>query len=236
MVYSENNKEKIIKQFLPKVKHYALRYYHIVQSVLEVNDLISAGIKGLLEALNKYDPSKNVPLTSFIDYRIRGAILDEIRSMDVFSKEFRKKVENVKKAYKNFKNLGKEPTDEELAKSLNITYEELQEIYKSIRASEIISFDTLITMQDGDKLSILEVVSDGKSLFEEISLRQLKERLVVAIDQLSETEKLVISLYYYEELNMKEVAEILGVTLSRASQIHGKALIKLKSFLENEVF
>lgn len=235
MFYSEEEKERLIKQFLPKIKYYALRYYHIVQSVLELNDLISAGIKGLLEALNNYNPSMNVPLASFIDYRIRGAILDEIRSLDVFSKEFRKKIEDVKKAYRNLKQSGKEPTDEELAASLNITEKQLQEIYQSITASDIISLDAPLTGQNGDKLMALEVISDGKDIFEEINLRQLREKLASAIETLSETEKLVISLYYYEELNMKEIAHILGVSLSRVSQIHGKALLKLKNFLENQV-
>lgn len=235
MFYSEEEKERLIKQFLPKIKYYALRYYHIVQSVLELNDLISAGIKGLLEALNNYNPSMNVPVASFIDYRIRGAILDEIRSLDVFSKEFRKKIEDVKKAYRNLKQSGKEPTDEELAASLNITEKQLQEIYQSITASDIISLDAPLTGQNGDKLMALEVISDGKDIFEEINLRQLREKLASAIETLSETEKLVISLYYYEELNMKEIAHILGVSLSRVSQIHGKALLKLKNFLENQV-
>ncbi len=108
MLYSEDEKEKIIKQFLPKIKHHALRYHNIVHSVIELEDLISAGIKGLLEALNKYNPSLNVPLASFIEYRIRGAIIDEIRSLDVFSKEYRKKSGRFKKKHgKLLKNQGK---------------------------------------------------------------------------------------------------------------------------------
>ncbi|WP_353683463.1 FliA/WhiG family RNA polymerase sigma factor [Thermodesulfovibrio sp. 3907-1M] len=232
MFYSDDEKEKLIKQFLPKIKHLALRYHHIVQSVLELDDLISAGVKGLLEALNKYDPSLNVPLSSFIEYRIRGAILDEIRSLDVFSKEFRKKVEDVKKTWKNLRQSGREPTDEEIAASLDITPQQLQEIYQSITASDVISLDNSLISQNGDRLNLLEVISDEKDIFEEINLREVKERLSAAIESLSEIEKLVISLYYYEELNMKEIAQILGVSLSRVSQIHGKSLLKLKNFLE----
>lgn len=235
MIYSEDDKESLIKQFLPKIKHYAFRYHHLVQSILELDDLISAGIKGLLEALNKYNPSLNVPLASFIDYRIRGAILDEIRSLDIFSKEYRKKVEDVKKAYKNFKQSGKDPTDEELAASLNISQEELQEVYQSITASDIVSLDSSVIGKDGDKLNLLEVISDEKDIFEDIKIRELKEKLASAIENLSETEKLVISLYYYEELNMKEIALVLGISLSRVSQIHGKALLRLKNFLVKEV-
>jgi len=235
MFYSEDDKEKLIKQFLPKIKHYALRYYHVVQSILELDDLISAGIKGLLEALNKYNPSLNVPLASFIDYRIRGAILDEIRSLDVFSKEFRKKVEDVKKAYNNMKQSGKDPTDEELAASLNMSEEELQQVYQSIKASDVVSLDSSIIATNGDKLNLLEVISDDKDIFEEINLRELKEKLSSAIESLSEVEKLVISLYYYDELNMREIAEVLGVSLSRVSQIHGKALLRLKNFIEKRI-
>ncbi|GAB5047002.1 sigma-70 family RNA polymerase sigma factor [Thermodesulfovibrio sp. TK110] len=232
MFYSDDEKEKLIREFLPKIKHHALRYHHIVQSVLELDDLISAGIKGLLEALNKYNPSLNVPLHSFVEYRIRGAILDEIRCLDVFSKEFRKKVEDVKKAWKTLKQSGREPTDEQLAASLNITSEELQQVYQSITASDVISLDNSLITQNGDRLNLLEVISDEKDIFEEINLRELKEKLTTAIESLSEIEKVVISLYYYEELNMKEIAQILGVSLSRVSQIHGKTLLKLKNFLE----
>lgn len=235
MFYSEDDKEKLIKQFLPKIKHYALKYYHIVQNTLELNDLISAGIKGLLESLNKYNPSFNVPLASFIDYRIRGAILDEIRSLDVFSKEFRRKIEGVRKAYNSLKHSGREPTDKELAEYANITQEELQEIYQSMTASEIISLHSSIHGKDGDTLTLIDVISDEKNLFEEIKFRELKKNLSAAIKHLSETEKLVITLYYYEDLNMKEIAEVLGVSLSRVSQIHGKVLLKLKNFLETEV-
>ncbi|MEN2994881.1 MAG: FliA/WhiG family RNA polymerase sigma factor [Thermodesulfovibrio sp.] len=235
MLYSEDDKEKIIKQFLPKIKHYALRYHNSVQSILELDDLISAGIKGLLEALNKYNPSLNVPLVSFIDYRIRGAILDEIRSVDAFSKEFRKKIEDVKKTYKNLKQSGKDPTDEELASSLNITVDELHQVYQSIKASDVISLDSFVTGKDGDQMNLMEVISDEKNIFDDIRLKEIREKLSSAIEKLSEIEKLIISLYYYEELNMKEIAQLLGISLSRVSQIHGKALLKLKSSIEQEV-
>lgn len=232
MNYSERDKERLIEQFLPKIKYYALRYYFLVQSFLELDDLVSAGIKGLLEALNKYNPSLNVPLASFIDYRVRGAILDEIRSVDVFSKEFRRKIEEVKKIYNDLKKQGYEPTDEELANKLNMSQSELQEIYQSITASDLLSLDDFIIGSNGDRLSILNVISDKKDLFEEIKMRELKEKLTRAIERLSNQEKLVISLYYYDELNMREIANILDISLSRVSQIHGKAILKLRSMLQ----
>lgn len=232
MFYTETEKEKLIEQFLPKIKHYALKYFFIVQSFLEVEDLISAGVRGLLEGLNKYNPSLNVPLASFIDYRIRGAILDEIRSVDVFSKEFRKKIEDVKKAYKDIKQQGQEPTDEDLAIKLNMSQSELMEVYQSITASDLMSLDDYIVGKSGDKLNIINVISDKADLFEEIKMREIKEKLAKGIERLSEQEKLVISLYYYEDMNMKEIATILDVSLSRVSQIHGKAILKLKNFLE----
>lgn len=173
MFYSEEEKERLIKQFLPKIKHHALRYYHIVQSFLDLDDLISAGIKGLLEALIKYNPSFNVPLSSFIDYRIRGAILDEIRSLDIFSKEFRKKVEGVKRAYKDLKNEGIEPTDDEITSFLKISHRQLQEIYQSIKASDIVSLDDYLESKNGDKLSIINVIADKNDIFEEIKLREV---------------------------------------------------------------
>ncbi len=228
MHYSEEEKEKIIKQFLPKIKHYALRYYYPVQSFLEVEDLVSAGIKGLLESLNKYNPSLNVPLSAFLDYRIRGAILDEIRSVDVFSKDFRKKVESVKKAYNDLKNSGSDPTDEKIAKSLNITMDQLQEVYQSIKASDVLSLDDYIISKEGEKLNILEVLSDEKNFFEEIKNKEIYKKLSLAIDSLPKQEKLVITLYYYEELTFKEIGNLLKVSESRVSQIHSEVLQKLR--------
>ncbi len=233
MFYTEKEKEKLIKEFLPKIKHYALRYYFTVQSFLELEDLISAGIKGLLEGLNKYNPSLNVPLSAFIDYRIRGSILDEIRSVDVFSKEFRKKVENLKKAYRDLKEKGQEPTDEELASKLNLSQKELLEIYQSITASDVVSLDDYTEGLDGKKLNIFNILSSSTDLFEELKIKELRDKLAEGIEKLSEQEKLVISLYYYEELNMREIAKLLNVSLSRVSQIHGRALLKLKNFMES---
>ncbi len=233
MFYTEKEKEKLIKEFLPKIKHYALRYYFTVQSFLELEDLISAGIKGLLEGLNKYNPSLNVPLSAFIDYRIRGSILDEIRSVDVFSKEFRKKVENLKKAYRDLKEKGQEPTDEELASKLNLSQKELLEIYQSITASDVVSLDDYTEGLDGKKLNIFNILSSSTDLFEEVKIKELRDKLAEGIEKLSEQEKLVISLYYYEELNMREIAKLLNVSLSRVSQIHGRALLKLKNFMES---
>ncbi len=233
MYYSEKEKEKLIEQFLPKIKHYALKYYYSVQNFLELEDLISAGIRGLLESLNRYDASLNVPLSSFIDHRIKGAIIDEIRSCDIFSKEFRKKVEDVKRAYSELKKAGTEPSDLELASFLNISEKELQEVYQSLRASDVISLDEYIEGEGGDKLSLINIISDDSNILEEVKFKQLKEKLAKAIDKLSHMEKLIISLYYFEELNMKEISQVLGVSVSRISQLHGKILLKLKKILEN---
>lgn len=233
MKYKEEEKDSIIKQFLPRIKHYALRYLN-VQSLLELEDLISAGIKGLLEALDKYNPNLNVPLSSFIDYRIRGAILDEIRAVDSVSKEFRKKMEDVKKAYKNLKEQGKEPTDKEIAAMTNLTEEELKKVYQSITACDVISLDTVVLDKDGRPMCIMEIISDEKNPLDYIQIREIHEKLTQAIEFLSDIEKLVITLYYYEELNMKEIAQILGVSISRVSQIHGKALLKLKNYLDKD--
>lgn len=233
MYYSEEEKERIIKQFLPRIKHHALKYQFLAQNSLELNDLISAGVKGLLEGLSKYNPSLKVPLASFIDFRIRGAILDEIRGLDVFSKEYRKKIEDVKRAYRELKSGGQEPTDEEIAKRADITEEELQRIYQSIHASNIVFIDDYIETEGGDRVSLLNIISDETDVFEEVRLKELRELLAQAFERLSKQEKLVLSLYYYEDMNMKEIAQILNLSLSRVSQIHGKALIKLRSYLEN---
>jgi RNA polymerase sigma factor for flagellar operon FliA len=233
---SEKQKEKIVEQFLPRVKYYASKYAFCLPSELSIEDLVSAGIVGLLEAIERYDPSMNATLSTFADFRIRGAIIDEIRSMQWASKDARKKLEEVRKAYSELeKSFNRIATDEEVAEKLNITIDELYKTLSIANTMNMISLEDLGVSKDGESLDILECISkeDEKDMLYELNLKELRSALGSAIDELPEKERLVITLYYFEELTMKEIGRVLDISESRVCQLHGKVLVKLKNRMEH---
>jgi RNA polymerase sigma factor for flagellar operon FliA len=232
---SPGRKEEIVQQFLPRVKYYAHKYAFGLPSELSVDDLISAGIVGLLEAVNRFDPSMNATLSTFADFRIRGAIIDEVRSMQWVSKDARKKLEDVRRAYEEIeKTTHSRADDEEVAAKLNITMEELHKILATANSFKMINLEDMGINADGEALDILQcIASDGaKDIIEELRLKELQSALGKVIDELPEKERLVVSLYYYEELTMKEIGKVLEITESRVCQLHGKALLKLRKRLD----
>lgn len=232
---SEKQKEKVVEQFLPRVKYYASKYAFCLPAELNIEDLVSAGIVGLLEAIERYDPSMNATLSTFADFRIRGAIIDEIRSMQWASKDARKKLEEVRKAYSELeKNFNRIATDEEVAERLNITLDELYKTLSIANTMNMISLEDLGVSKDGESLDILECISkeDERDMLDELNLKELRSALGIAIDELPEKERLVITLYYFEELTMKEIGRVLDISESRVCQLHGKVLIKLKKKME----
>jgi RNA polymerase sigma factor for flagellar operon FliA len=197
--------------------------------------LVSAGIVGLLEAIERYDPSMNATLSTFADFRIRGAIIDEIRSMQWASKDARKKLEEVRSAYSELeKSFNRIATDEEVAERLNITLDELYKTLSIANTMNMISLEDLGVSKEGEALDILECISkeDERDILDELNLKELRSALGSAIDELPEKERLVITLYYFEELTMKEIGRVLDISESRVCQLHGKVLVKLKSKLE----
>jgi RNA polymerase sigma factor for flagellar operon FliA len=233
---SEKEKEQIIEQFLPRVKYYASRYAFYLPPELSIEDLVSAGIIGLLEAIERYDPSFNASLSTFADFRIRGSIIDQIRSMQWVSKDARKKLDDARHAYSVLeKELNRSASDEEVAEKLNISLDELYKTLSTANTMRMINLEDLgITNNEGESLDILECISDkeGKDILDELNLKELRATLGSAIDGLPEKERLVMTLYYYEELTMKEIGNVLDISESRVCQLHGKALLKLRSVME----
>jgi len=229
---SEKDKERIIEQFLPRVKYYASKYAFCLPPELSIEDLVSAGIVGLLEAMQRYDPSQKATLSTFADFRIRGAIIDEIRSMQWASKDARKKLEEVRNIYSQIeKDFNRIATDEEVAEKLNITLDELYKTLATANIMNMLNIEDLAIGRDGEPLNILECISEksGRDALEEMTLKELNVTLGKAIEELSEKERLVVTLYYYEELTMKEIGLVLNISESRVCQLHGKAIIRLKN-------
>lgn len=233
---TQKQREKIIEQFLPRIKYYASKYGFCLPPELSTEDLVSAGIVGLLEAIDRYDASLKTSLSTFADFRIRGAIIDEIRSMQWASKDARKKLEEVRNTYAKLeRELNRVASDEEVAAALGITLDELYKTLSIANTMNMVNLEDLGMSSDGESLDILECISkeDDCDILEELNLKELKQALGASIDGLPENERLVVTLYYYEELTMKEIGKVMDISESRVCQLHGKALMRLKGKMED---
>ena len=232
---TQEQKDDLVQQFLPRVKYYAGKYSFALPPGLSSEDLVSAGIIGLLEAIERFNPSMNASLSTFADFRIRGSMIDEIRNMQWASKDARRKLDEVRRAHDDLqKELERPASDEEVADRLSITLDELHKTQATVNTMNMISLESLGVSQDGEQLDILQCLAnrDEPDMIDKLNLKQVKQALGDAIEKLPEKERTVLALYYYEEMTMKEIGAVLGVTESRVCQLHGKALLKLRSSLE----
>ena len=227
-------REEVIRKYATLVKIIASRLAMRLPAHVDMDDLINVGIAGLLEAIDRYDPSRGVKIETYLSIRIRGAMLDELRRMDWVPRSVRQKRREVEEAYIKLEStLNREPTEEELAEYLGMDSEEYQRFLQESSCLAFISLEDL-GLQDGDEeRSILECIGDPKAVdpFSQLNFKEVKELLARAIEELPEKERLVLSLYYYEDLNLKEIGKILEVSESRVSQIHSQAILRLKAKL-----
>jgi RNA polymerase sigma factor for flagellar operon FliA len=203
-------------------------------SEVDIKEMINSGIIGLVDALEKYDPKHETNFSTYAQFRIRGAILDSFRSQDWAPRSLRHKSHKVEQAYMLLEQkLGRPATEEEVAKELNIPMEEFQKVLGEVSGVVMLSFEELGFGHGEDRFQADELMPTGGPDPLSNLLSGEKVSIVArALDRLPEKERLVISLYFYEELNLKEIGEILDVTESRASQIRSRALIRLKNYLK----
>ena len=224
-------KEKLILEFAPLVKFVAGRLVvHIGQHV-DYDDLVSYGIFGLIDAIDKFDYAKGVKFETYATVRIRGAIIDSIRKLDWVPRTLRQKNKKIDQVYDKMESeLGREPTDEELAEALNLTVVETQELLRNSSVVSVISLDDFLENKHEAMIPDASgtFVESPEVLYEK---QELGVMLTDAIEKLTEKEKKVITLYYFEELTLKEISAILGVSESRVSQIHSKAVLRLQAKL-----
>jgi RNA polymerase sigma factor for flagellar operon FliA len=226
-------REALILRYVPLV-HFVLGRLGLSQKMgLEYEDLISQGLLGLIKAVDRYDPSHQTKFSTYASTRIRGHILDHLRSMDWLSRSARKRVREIQEATKElWETLRREPTEEELAEHLSL---DIKELRKALQDSSIVivSLDTEMDLVGDYEGSLHEIVED-QSLdkpLETIVEKELKGRLEEALTQLAEREQLLLSLYYYEGLTMKEIGTVLDISESRVCQLHAKAVMLLKATL-----
>jgi RNA polymerase sigma factor FliA len=229
-------RDRLILTYAPLVKYVAGRLGSGLPAHVDEGDLVSYGLLGLIGAIERYDPARDVKFETYAMARIKGQIIDELRSMDWVPRSVRARARQIERAIGELEaRVGRAPTDEEIAKKLGITEEELEESLGEIGRSSIAALDELWTVSGsgGDQVALIDTIEDESAPNPEgtLSVTEQKEALADAIARLPEREKLVVTLYYYEELTLREIGEVLGVTESRVSQLHTKAILRLKAHI-----
>ena len=235
----DSARERLVVAYSPMVKFVAGRLGAGLPSHVEDADLISYGLVGLIGAIERFEPERGIKFETFAMTRIRGAIIDELRSLDWVPRSVRSRAREIEAAQAKLEHeLQRAPTEAELASKLNLTEEELQGALLEIANSSVYALDELWTVSDssGDQVSLLDTIADDGAADpqEALATTEVKDRLTEAIGGLPEREQLVVALYYYENLTLREIGEVLGVTESRVSQLHTKAVMRLKSHLQQD--
>ncbi|SHG93247.1 sigma-70 family RNA polymerase sigma factor [Tepidibacter thalassicus] len=224
-------KKEIILRYIKLVKIISGRLYNYYGSNIEYDDLVSYGIIGLIDAIEKYDYSKNIKFETYASVRIRGAIIDEIRNLDWIPRSIRQKSKLIKDAYAKLENkLGREPNTNELAEELGKSEDEILKLLEETNIYNVVSLEE--ELNDNFKIQIEDTSSDVNPE-ESLIRKDIIESLKKALDVLNERERLIINLYYYEGLTYKEIGKILNISESRISQIHSRSILKIKTKLEN---
>jgi RNA polymerase sigma factor FliA len=228
-------RDRLILTYAPLVKYVAGRLGSGLPAHVEQEDLVSYGLLGLIAAVERYDPDRDVKFETYAMTRIRGAILDELRSLDWVPRSVRARAREIERAIAALEaRLHRPPTDEEIARQVGITVDELESSLTDISRSSIAALDELWTMSDGDdQVALIDTLEDADAPAPESSLvaTETREALRAAVERLPEPEQRVVTLYYYDELKLREIGEVLGVTESRVSQLHTKAVLRLKAGL-----
>jgi len=231
---SNKDLKRLIEQYAPLVKYIAQKISLRLPANIDIDDLLSAGVIGLMDAVKKYDPSRDNKFKTYAEFRIRGAILDELRAQDWIPRSMREKAKRVERAVQKLEQaLGRAPKEQEVSRKLNMELDEFRTLLNQCKSISLISLDEVGSFANGDKKSLLALLDsgDGFNPLLRLSGQELKDRLSKYIQELPEKQRIVLSLYYFEELNLKEIGQILEVTESRVSQLHTQAVIRLRSKL-----
>ena len=228
-------RDRLILTYAPLVKYVAGRLGSGLPAHVDEGDLVSYGLLGLISAIERYDPARDIKFETYAIVRIKGAIIDELRALDWVPRSVRSRAREIERAIAELEaKLGRAPSDDEIAGKIGISVDELDESLSDISRSSIAALDELWAVSgEGDQVSLLDTIEDtsGPRPADVLDETDLRETLADAIARLPEREKLVITLYYYEELTLREIGEVLGVTESRISQLHTKAVLRLKARL-----
>ena len=231
---SSSQKDQLIMEYAPLIRFIAQKIAIRLPSNIELDDLISSGVIGLMDAIDKYDPTRDNKFKTYAEFRIRGAILDELRSQDWVPRSVRDKSKLLDRTVVELEaELGRSPEDEEVAERLGMSLDEFHDLVNQVRPVSILSIDEQATFSTVDKKSIFNLLEGCKlnNPFSQLNMKAVKSAIMTAIQELPERQRLVLSLYYYEDLNLKEIGKVLRVTESRVSQLHAQATQRMRSRL-----
>ncbi|MHB0975847.1 MAG: RNA polymerase sigma factor WhiG [Candidatus Aquicultorales bacterium] len=232
---SRGLRDKLILHYAPIVKYVAGRICANLPQNVDQSDIVSYGILGLIDAIEKFDLNREVKFETYAIARIKGAIIDELRCLDWVPRSVRTKAKDLERAYIHLENtLKRVPTDEEVASSLGVSMDDYRDMLVQVSTTSLLALDELWSTGDrDDKVSLIDTIEDSSSPdpSEAFEFEEMKELLAEVLEKLTERERTVIALYYYEGMTLKEIGEILGVTESRVSQLHTKAVLRLKAKL-----
>lgn len=222
---SQADKDRLARQFAPRIKAIALHLKARLPAHVDLQDLVSSGALGLMEAMDKFDPSRGVRFESFAEARIRGAMLDELRGMDWYSRGLRHRIKHLQSAMVAYERRhGHAPSREELCSLCDIPEEELESTLEALQAQVVLSLEAIQETCAGS------TPEGGPCPEAQVARQELIDKVAALVDKLTHKEKMVLGLYYVEELNMKEIAQVLGITEGRVSQLHAQAARKLKQW------
>lgn len=230
--FSESEKESITKEFIPKIKNWVQKVYYNLPKSVDIDELYSSACLGLVESFKRFDKNRNVDFKIYAERRIKGAIMDCLRQLDMLPRNLRTKMKQFEaKVLRLTSELGRKPNAEEIATHTGIELSEVYELLNVIDNNQVASLNTPIN--DESETDLVDVIR-GSFLdpHEAVEKNEMINSVISAINTLSEKEKMVITLYYYEELNMKEIGEAVGITESRVSQLHSSAVKKMRKNLK----
>ena len=232
----EQAKAEALREYAPLVKYVVDKIASTLPRSIDKEDLIHTAIIGLFDALEKFDRSRGTKFETYAVWRIKGAVLDELRSLDWASRSTRRKAREIDRTCQQLEQkLGRSASDQEIAQQMNLRVGEFNRLVEEVRGASLLSLDQAVTVDDDHDLAGLgEVIEDAAAIdaLSEMEEAESKEELLEAINGLSEQERLVIALYYYEEMTLKEIGETLGISESRVSQIHTKAIGRMRGRMQ----
>ncbi|TDX51906.1 FliA/WhiG family RNA polymerase sigma factor [Orenia marismortui] len=230
-------KEELILNYIPLVKYVVSKIIVKIPDKFTFDDLLSYGLLGLMDAMERFDIKRGIKFSTYAVPRVKGAIYDEIRKLDWVPQSVRRKSKNLTAAYSSLrKKLGRNPTDEEVQKELGLSQKEFYKLLTEVNIPENVSLESLFTPREGDKIELKDLISDSEdkepdNLF---FYDEIKDILAKTIDKLPEKERLVVALYYYDDLTLTEIGEVMELTTARISQLHTKAIFRLRGHLSRK--
>ncbi len=233
---SISQRNKIIVEYMPMIRCVARKISSRLPAHIDHEDLISNGVIGLMDAIKKFDSTRNNKFKTYAEFRVRGAILDALRSQDWIPRSIRDKTKKINKVTQELEQkYSRIPKSKEIAKAMNITIEKYHEILKETNKVNMVSIDESLFFSKTDKVSVLTILENKNSSFNIVNRKSIQKIIKNAIEELPERQRIVLSLYYYEEFNFRKIGQILKITESRVSQLRTQAIERLKTKLVNQV-